>query len=110
MTKGAAQRRNWTFYEAITRKDQQYTKERLWMFRSDFWHTRAPRLLAGAVGIVFLAAAVLKSTDMELFIREIQDYGIISHPLAIMLSAWGLITWIFFTHIALTRTPRCRKP
>ena len=51
-----------------------------------------PRLLAGAVGFIFLTAGVLKSTDMELFIGQIRDYGIISQGIVLTLSAWGLIS------------------
>jgi len=51
----------------------------------------APRLSAGAVGLILLTAALLKATDMELFIRQIRDYGIISQRVALTLSAWSLI-------------------
>ncbi|MFC1868156.1 MauE/DoxX family redox-associated membrane protein [Thermodesulfobacteriota bacterium] len=49
------------------------------------------RFLSGAVGLILLAAALLKTTDMDLFIRQIKDYEIISHHLLLVMSAWGLI-------------------
>lgn len=51
----------------------------------------APRLSAGAVGLILLMAAVSKAADMELSIRQIRDYGIISQHVPVTLSAWGLI-------------------
>ena len=55
------------------------------------WRLWTPRLLAGAVGLILISAALFKSTDMELFIRQIRDYGIISHNVFLVLGAWGLI-------------------
>lgn len=48
-------------------------------------------MLAGAVGLILLIAGLLKGTDMELFIRQIRYYGIISHYILLTISAWGLI-------------------
>ena len=45
------------------------------------WRSNAPRLIAGAVGVVLLSAAFMKMMDMALFIRQIRDYGIISNYL-----------------------------
>ncbi|MBC8461613.1 MAG: hypothetical protein H8D67_26860, partial [Deltaproteobacteria bacterium] len=33
----------------------------------------------------------MKATDMGLFIGQVRDYGIISQPIVLTLSAWGLI-------------------
>ncbi|MFH1951198.1 MAG: MauE/DoxX family redox-associated membrane protein [Pseudomonadota bacterium] len=55
------------------------------------WRLWVPRLLAGAVGLILLTAGLLKATDMELFIGQIRDYGIISQHIVLTLSAWGLI-------------------
>ncbi|HEJ83995.1 MAG TPA: hypothetical protein ENO25_05450 [Desulfobacteraceae bacterium] len=55
------------------------------------WKRWTPRLLAGAVGMILLAAGLLKSTEMEIFIRQIRDYGIISPPFLLVVVAWGLI-------------------
>jgi hypothetical protein len=58
---------------------------------SRVWRLWVPRLLAGAVGLILLIAGLAKSTDMELFIRQIKNYGIISHHVVLTFSAWGLI-------------------
>ena len=55
------------------------------------WRLWVPRLLAGAVGLILLVAGLVKAMDMELFIRQMSDYGIISHHLLLAVSAWGLI-------------------
>ncbi len=55
------------------------------------WRLWLPRLLAGAVGLILLIAGLVKAMDMELFIRQIRDYGIISHYVLLGMSAWGLI-------------------
>ena len=55
------------------------------------WRTNVPRLIAGAVGIVLLSAAFIKMTDMDLFIRQVRDYGIISNYLLLSITARGLI-------------------
>jgi uncharacterized membrane protein YphA (DoxX/SURF4 family) len=56
------------------------------------WRWWVTRLLAGAIGAILLTAGVLKAMDMELFIRQIRDYGILSNRAALVLTAWGLIT------------------
>jgi hypothetical protein len=48
-------------------------------------------LLSGAVGLILLAAALLKAMDMELFVRQMRDYGIINERVILVVSAWGLI-------------------
>ena len=54
-------------------------------------HAWIARFLAGAVGIVLLVAGVLKAVDLELFIRQIGDYGIIYERVILVVSAWGMI-------------------
>jgi hypothetical protein len=49
------------------------------------------RLLGGAVGLVLVIASMFKATDMELFLEQIRQYGIISHYAVVTLGAWGLI-------------------
>ncbi len=49
------------------------------------------RLLAGMVGLVLLTAALIKAADMDLFVRQLRGYGILSHHLLLGVSAWGLI-------------------
>ena len=55
------------------------------------WRAWVPRLLAGAVGLILIIAGLVKGMDMELFIRQMRDYGIISNHLLLAVSAWGLI-------------------
>ena len=59
--------------------------------RAGAWRLWVPRLLAGAVGLILLIAGLVKAMDMELFIRQIRDYGLMSHHVLLALSAWGLI-------------------
>jgi len=49
------------------------------------------RLFAAVIGIVLLAAAIIKSYDIELFMRQIMDYRIITGQTVLIISAWGLI-------------------
>jgi hypothetical protein len=51
----------------------------------------SPRLFAGAIGIILLTAAVLKAYDIELFMRQIRDYQVITNNFMLIVSAWGLI-------------------
>ena len=55
------------------------------------WRSNVPRLIAGAVGIVLLSAAFMKMINMDLFIQQMRDYGIISNYLLLSISARGLI-------------------
>jgi hypothetical protein len=55
------------------------------------WQWWVIRLLAGALGLILLTAGLLKGTNIELFIRQIRYYGIISQYLVLTGSAWGLI-------------------
>jgi hypothetical protein len=49
------------------------------------------RLFAGLIGIILLTAAILKAYDIELFMRQIRDYQIITSHVMLIISAWGLI-------------------
>jgi uncharacterized membrane protein YphA (DoxX/SURF4 family)/thiol-disulfide isomerase/thioredoxin len=55
------------------------------------WRKWMPRILAGLVGVILLAAGIMKATDMELFVRQITGYGIISRPMLASFGAWGMI-------------------
>ncbi len=55
------------------------------------WRLWVPRVLAGAVGFILLIAGLVKAMDMDLFIRQMRDYGIISQHVLLAMSAWGLI-------------------
>jgi thiol-disulfide isomerase/thioredoxin len=54
-----------------------------------------------AIGFVLLAASVMKASDMELFIRQISAYGLITHPLVVTIGAWAMIAFQFTLSIAL---------
>jgi len=60
-------------------------------FNNRGWRSNVPRLIAGAVGVVLLSAAFMKMMDMDLFIRQMRDYGIISDYLLLSISGRGLI-------------------
>ena len=60
------------------------------------WMTMDPylflsRVLSGTVGMVLLVAGLMKATDMALFVRQLEGYGIISQPILLNMAAWGLI-------------------
>jgi uncharacterized membrane protein YphA (DoxX/SURF4 family) len=67
-----------------------------------------PRILAGTVGLVLLLSGLLKATDMDLFIRQIKDYGIISHHSLLVLNAWGVLLAEFTLGTALIMSYRPR--
>lgn len=71
--------------------DQEVKTSALNTGKTHGWRWWVIRLLVGAVGVILLTAGVLKATDMELFIRQIRDYGIISDRVWLALIAWGLI-------------------
>ncbi len=49
------------------------------------------RLLSGVVGLVFLVAGLMKATDIGLFARQIEAYGIVTDPTWVAIAAWSLI-------------------
>jgi uncharacterized membrane protein YphA (DoxX/SURF4 family) len=67
-----------------------------------------PRILAGAIGLILLISGLLKATDMDLFIRQIKDYGIISHHSLLVLNARGVILAEFTLGTALIVSYRPR--
>ena len=64
---------------------------RLKSFTQRGWRSNVPHLIAGVVGIVLLSAAFIKMTDLDLFIRQMRDYGIISNYLLLSINARALI-------------------
>jgi F0F1-type ATP synthase assembly protein I len=72
----------------MTRDKNSVAKE---SFKASAWRSWTPRLLSGAVGLILLAAALLKAMDMELFVRQMRDYGILYDRVILVASAWGLI-------------------
>ena len=65
------------------------------------WRRKASRLLVGFLGLIFITAAISKSANVALFIRQIRDYGIVVYPLALAAGAWGLIALEFSLGVAL---------
>jgi uncharacterized membrane protein YphA (DoxX/SURF4 family) len=55
--------------------------------------TWVPIILSAIVGLVFLTSGLQKAFEVDLFIRQMRDYEIITHPLLIIFSAWGLIAF-----------------
>jgi hypothetical protein len=60
-----------------------------------------PRLVAAAIGMILLTACLLKAWDMELFIRQLKGYGVISQRPLLVLSAWGMIALQFTLGVGL---------
>jgi hypothetical protein len=50
-------------------------------------------LIPAAIGILLIISAVLKGTDLMLFVRQIRAYGMISHSLLLLSLAWAVI-WV----------------
>jgi thiol-disulfide isomerase/thioredoxin len=65
------------------------------------WRKWMPRVLAGIVGVILLGAGIMKATDMELFVRQIKGYGIISQPMLVSFGAWGMIALQFTLGVGL---------
>lgn len=59
--------------------------------KETFWRQWGPRLLAGFVGLVLVAAALIKSADMELFVRAIKAYGFVTHRPLLIVAAWSMV-------------------
>jgi hypothetical protein len=81
--------------------DKSRFKSKRGLFKPNAWPAWVSRVLAGAVGLTLIAASVLKATDMELFVRQLRDYGIISQHTVLVLGAWGLIVLEFGLGVAL---------
>jgi thiol-disulfide isomerase/thioredoxin/uncharacterized membrane protein YphA (DoxX/SURF4 family) len=54
--------------------------------------TWIPIILSSIVGLVVLVSGLQKAFEIDLFIRQIHGYKIITNPLFIIFCAWGLIT------------------
>lgn len=54
--------------------------------------TWVPVILSSIVGLILLFSGLQKAFGIDLFIRQIRDYEIITNPLLIIFFAWGLIT------------------
>jgi uncharacterized membrane protein YphA (DoxX/SURF4 family) len=55
--------------------------------------TWVPIIFSSIVGLVFLTSGLQKAFEVDLFIRQMRDYEIITHPLLVIFSAWGLIAF-----------------
>lgn len=62
---------------------------------------RPASILAGAVGIILITAALIKTMDMRLFVEQMKAYHIISKPILLILGAWILIFTEFILGTAL---------
>ncbi|MGD8226943.1 MAG: hypothetical protein PVI20_04140 [Desulfobacteraceae bacterium] len=71
------------------------------LFSPTAWPTWVSRILAAAVGLILIGASVLKAIDVDLFVEQLGDYGIISHHTVLVLGAWGLICLEFGLGVAL---------
>ena len=60
-------------------------------FLSSFIKRRLPIVFTCLVGLVLLISGLQKSFEIDLFIRQIGDYDIISNPVLILLGAWSII-------------------
>jgi len=56
------------------------------------WGRIIPRLLAAILGFLFLGSGLLKATDLPLFMMQMKAYGVISNPVLVLVSSWGMIT------------------
>ena len=52
-----------------------------------------PVILSAIVGLVLLGSGLQKAFGVDLFIRQMRDYEIITNPLLIIFCAWGLIAF-----------------
>ncbi len=50
-----------------------------------------PIILSGLVGVILLISGFQKAFEVDLFIRQMRDYEILTNPLLIIFAAWGLI-------------------
>jgi uncharacterized membrane protein YphA (DoxX/SURF4 family) len=64
--------------------------------------TLLPVILSSIVGLVLLVSGLQKAFEIDLFIRQIHDYEIITNPLLIIFCAWGIIAFECCLGAALT--------
>jgi len=55
------------------------------------WPANVSRMIAGAVGIVLISAACVKMMDIDLFIRQMRDYDLLTNYFLLSISARALI-------------------
>ena len=52
-----------------------------------------PIILSGIVGLILLASGLQKAFEIDLFIHQMRDYQIVTNPLLVTFSAWGLVAF-----------------
>ena len=65
-------------------------------------------IISTAMGFILVTAALMKATDMGLFIRQISDYGLVTQPILVALGAWGMIAFQVTLGMALLLRYRLR--
>jgi hypothetical protein len=65
------------------------------------WRSGLARFLAAAMGLVLVLASLLKAMDLELFVRQIKAYGLITQPMLVPPVAWGMIAFQFTLGVGL---------
>jgi hypothetical protein len=66
------------------------------------------RIFGAAVGLVLFVAGVAKAADLELFMRQIRDYGLFNDRPLLAVSAWGLVAFECGLGVALLTAYRPR--
>ncbi|MFC1493900.1 peroxiredoxin family protein [Thermodesulfobacteriota bacterium] len=81
-------------------------------FISNLFTHWLPVILTTLVGFILLISSLPKSFEMDLFIRQIGDYDIISHPLLTTFGAWCLVIteYTLGTALILNYRPRITIP
>lgn len=57
------------------------------------WRNRMSILITTVLGFILLSAGLVKGSDMGLFARQIDAYGLVSQPVLIFLGAWFLVAF-----------------
>lgn len=81
-------------------------------FISNLFTRWLPVILTTLVGLVLLISSLPKSFEMELFIRQVGDYDIISHPVLTTLGAWCVVIteYTLGTALIINYRPRIAIP
>ena len=80
--------------------------------RSKRFLSLIPIILSSIVGLVLIVSGLQKGFAVDLFIRQIRDYEIITNPLLIIFCAWGLIAFecCLGTSLIINFRPRIAVP
>lgn len=87
-------------------------KSKIALFISNLFTRWLPVILTSLVGLVLLISSLPKSFEIDLFIRQVGDYDIISHPVLTMFGAWGVVIteYTLGTALILNYRPRIAIP